>query len=183
MAPKIRSSGRSRSIRIRASGLAHSGAPVCHSRPRLALYSLTTPAAQSPLPRAYAGKSGDRWIQSLSAQTGARTRPSFGVTETFANEVTFLSSRVEEGRAGRAQPKLTAQVRYQCCNDKQCLPPKRKTAAGPSHRSSRPGGGNLDSGRLHEVPETRAGSSVGLHVTPAPHPRRRPSPAISGCSC
>jgi thiol:disulfide interchange protein DsbD len=50
-------------------------------------------------------------------------------TETFEKEAVFLVV-VEVRRDAAAGPlDLTAQVRYQSCNDKLCLPPKRKTAS------------------------------------------------------
>ncbi|MDQ2950485.1 MAG: thioredoxin family protein, partial [Acidobacteriota bacterium] len=55
--------------------------------------------------------------------------PNFQIeTETFAGEVVFLFDIElrKDAPAGRAE--LTAQTRYQCCSDRLCLPPKKKTA-------------------------------------------------------
>jgi thiol:disulfide interchange protein DsbD len=50
-------------------------------------------------------------------------------TETFEKEAVFLLA-VEVGKDAPAGAlDLTAQVRYQSCNDRMCLPPKRKTAS------------------------------------------------------
>ncbi len=55
--------------------------------------------------------------------------PTFNVnTETFGEEVTFLFEIELKKDAAAGPAELTAQVRYQCCNDTTCLPPKRKTA-------------------------------------------------------
>jgi thiol:disulfide interchange protein DsbD len=50
-------------------------------------------------------------------------------TETFENEVVFLVAVELRKNAPAGALDLTAQVRYQSCNDKMCLPPKRKTAS------------------------------------------------------
>jgi thiol:disulfide interchange protein len=56
--------------------------------------------------------------------------PSFNVnTETFGEEVIFIYEIELKKDAPGGLAELTAQVRYQCCNDNICLPPKRKTAA------------------------------------------------------
>jgi len=55
--------------------------------------------------------------------------PSFGInTETFGEEVTFLFDIELKKDAPAGATELAAAVRYQCCNDSNCLPPKRKTA-------------------------------------------------------
>jgi thiol:disulfide interchange protein len=54
---------------------------------------------------------------------------SFNVnTETFGEDVTFLYEIELKKDAPKGPTEFTAQVRYQCCNDNLCLPPKRKTA-------------------------------------------------------
>ena len=55
--------------------------------------------------------------------------PNFGMdVEVFAKEAVFLiPATLRPDAAGEAE--LTAQVRYQVCDDKRCLPPKKKTAA------------------------------------------------------
>jgi len=56
--------------------------------------------------------------------------PSFGInTETFGEEVTFLLDIELKKDAPAGAVELAPSVRYQCCNDSNCLPPKRKTAA------------------------------------------------------
>lgn len=55
--------------------------------------------------------------------------PSFGInTETFGEEVAFLLDIELKKDAPAGATELAAAVRYQCCNDSNCLPPKRKTA-------------------------------------------------------
>ena len=55
--------------------------------------------------------------------------PSFGIDiEIFSGEPVFLvPTTLAKNAAGETE--LSAQVRYQACDDKQCLQPKRKTAA------------------------------------------------------
>ncbi|HEV3143372.1 MAG TPA: cytochrome c biogenesis protein CcdA, partial [Gemmataceae bacterium] len=56
--------------------------------------------------------------------------PNFQVdTETFANEVVLLYDVELKKDAAAGPVEITAQVRYQCCNDRLCLPPKRKSAS------------------------------------------------------
>ncbi len=56
--------------------------------------------------------------------------PSFGhETETFLNEAVLLVPVHLKNDAPAGELPLTAQVRYQTCNDKLCKPPKKKTAS------------------------------------------------------
>jgi len=49
-------------------------------------------------------------------------------TETFEKEVTFIL-QAELAKSAAAGPlEITAQMRYQMCDDRQCLPPRNKTA-------------------------------------------------------
>jgi thiol:disulfide interchange protein len=50
-------------------------------------------------------------------------------TETFSDEVVLLYDVELKKDAASGPADLTAQVRYQCCNDRLCLPPKRKSAS------------------------------------------------------
>lgn len=49
-------------------------------------------------------------------------------TETYDKETTFLIA-VQLSEAAAGDVELVAKVRYQLCDDRQCLPPKRKTVA------------------------------------------------------
>lgn len=56
--------------------------------------------------------------------------PNFGVeTETFGGETVFLLRIPVKESAPSGEVQVTAQVRYQACNDKMCLPPVRRTAS------------------------------------------------------
>jgi len=95
------------------------------------LYSLTTPKggpipttsslADSPL------VSGFKLYQPKPVR---KLDPTFQIdTETFADEVVLLYDIELKKDAPAGPADITAQVRYQCCNDRSCLPPKRKSAS------------------------------------------------------
>jgi thiol:disulfide interchange protein len=52
-----------------------------------------------------------------------------GDTETFDKEVTFVLQAELTPNAAAGPLEVTAQMRYQMCDDRQCLPPRTKTAA------------------------------------------------------
>jgi thiol:disulfide interchange protein len=59
-----------------------------------------------------------------------KTDPNFGIdTETFEKEVVFLFEVQLRQDAAVGSTDLTAQVRYQACTEKECLPPRKKVAA------------------------------------------------------
>lgn len=56
--------------------------------------------------------------------------PNFGIdTETYEHDTAFLLKIYLKADAAVGPAELTAQMRYQMCTDKQCLPPVRRTAA------------------------------------------------------
>jgi thiol:disulfide interchange protein len=56
--------------------------------------------------------------------------PNFNAdTETFENEVVFFLTADIAKDAPAGPLEITAQIKYPACNDKMCLPPKKKTAA------------------------------------------------------
>ncbi len=94
------------------------------------LYSPTTPpGGPNPTTLALAPDSAIASVRFFQPKPDRKFDPNFQLdTETFENQVTFV---VEAGLAGTAPAgvlKLVAQVRYQSCTDKICLPPKKKTA-------------------------------------------------------
>jgi thiol:disulfide interchange protein len=95
------------------------------------LYSLTTPkggpiATTSSL-AANPVVSGSKLYQ---PKPESQLDPNFQITtETFANEVVLLYDIELKKDAPAGPADITAQVRYQCCNDRLCLPPKRKSAS------------------------------------------------------
>jgi thiol:disulfide interchange protein len=95
------------------------------------LYSITTPKG-GPIPTSVGLAespvvNGSRTFQPKPER---KLDPSFGIdTETFGGEVVFLFDIELKKDAPAGPAELLGQVRYQCCNDKLCLPPKRKSAA------------------------------------------------------
>ncbi|HLK18348.1 MAG TPA: protein-disulfide reductase DsbD domain-containing protein, partial [Bryobacteraceae bacterium] len=94
------------------------------------LYSLTTPRPPIATTAVLAESPAVAGFKVYQPKAIVKLDPSFNVnTETFGEEVTFLFEIELKKDAPAGPAELTAQVRYQCCNDTMCLPPKRKTAA------------------------------------------------------
>jgi len=95
------------------------------------LYSLTTPKG-GPIPSTSSLAdspvvSGSKLYQPKPVR---KLDPNFQIdTETFADEVVLLYDVELKKDAPAGPAEITAQVRYQCCNDRSCLPPKRKSAS------------------------------------------------------
>jgi len=93
------------------------------------LYSLTTPRPPIATTVALAASPAiEKWT--VFAPQAKRARdPNFNVdTETYEKDVDFIL-RVDVAATAANPAEVTAQVRYQACNDKTCLFPARKTAA------------------------------------------------------
>lgn len=94
------------------------------------LYSLTTPKG-GPIPTTAAlaensAISGSRLFQPPPSR---QLDKNFNLeTETFEREVD-LPLVTELSKSAKGAVELTANVRYQACNDRQCLPPRKKTAS------------------------------------------------------
>jgi thiol:disulfide interchange protein DsbD len=99
-------------------------------QPNWHLYSLTTPkggpiqttAGLSAIPAIAAAKF-------YQPQPVRKFDPNFKIdTETFEKDVDFpiVAELAKDAPAGPVE--IAAQVRYQACNERQCLPPRRKTA-------------------------------------------------------
>jgi thiol:disulfide interchange protein len=93
------------------------------------LYSLTTPRPPIATTVGLADQPAMAGFKVYQPKPVIKMDPSFQVnTETFAEQVTFLLEIELKKDASAGNAEFTAQVRYQCCNDTMCLPPKRKTA-------------------------------------------------------
>jgi thiol:disulfide interchange protein DsbD len=113
---------------------AKSAPPGSHVLGRLAakidpgwhLYSLTTP--KPPIATTIVlDNPAVASVKFYQPQPIVKLDPSFGVnTETFGEEVTFLLDIELKKDAPAGSTELAATARYQCCNDNECLPPKRK---------------------------------------------------------
>lgn len=95
------------------------------------LYSLTTPKGGPISTKVVAHEGGP--LASAEVYQPAPERhfdPNFNIdTETFATELPLLLTGqvTKEARAGSSE--VGVDVRYQVCSDRQCLPPRKKTAA------------------------------------------------------
>jgi len=95
------------------------------------LYSLTTPPG-GPIPTTakLADNPAVASFKLYQPKPDRKFDPNFNLdTETFENEAAFwfVADLKKDAAAGLSE--LTAEVRYQSCDDKQCLPPKKKTAS------------------------------------------------------
>jgi len=100
-------------------------------QPNWHLYSLTTPKG-GPI-QTTAGLTENPAIAAAKFYQPPPVRkfdPNFQIdTETFEKDVDFpIVAELAKG-AQSGPVELAAQVRYQACNERQCLPPRRKTAA------------------------------------------------------
>ena len=94
------------------------------------LYSLTTPPG-GPIPTT-AGLADNPAVAGFKIyqpKPERRFDPNFNLdTETFEKEVVFVIVADLKKDAPAGPLELTSQVRYQACDAKQCLPPRKKTA-------------------------------------------------------
>ena len=94
------------------------------------LYSLSTPRPPIATTVGLADQPAAAGVKVYQPKPIVKLDPSFNVnTETFAEEVTVLLEIELKKDAPAGASEFTGQVRYQCCNDTMCLPPKKKTAA------------------------------------------------------
>ncbi|HWZ31635.1 MAG TPA: cytochrome c biogenesis protein CcdA [Bryobacteraceae bacterium] len=95
------------------------------------LYSLTTPKG-GPIPTT-AGLAENPAVAGFKLYQPKPARkfdPNFNLdTETFEKEAVFWIVADLKKDAATGPLELTAQVRYQACDDRQCLPPRKKTAS------------------------------------------------------
>ncbi len=93
------------------------------------LYSLTTPPG-GPIPTTAAIADNTSVERAVLYQPKPERKldPNFGVdTETFLNEAVFwVTAELKKDAKGAVD--LEAQVRYQSCDDRRCLPPRKKSA-------------------------------------------------------
>jgi thiol:disulfide interchange protein DsbD len=93
------------------------------------LYSLTTPPG-GPIPTTAALADNASVEKTLLYQPKPERKldPNFGIdTETFKDEAVFwVTAELKKDANGAVD--LEAQVRYQSCDDRRCLPPRKKSA-------------------------------------------------------
>jgi thiol:disulfide interchange protein len=94
------------------------------------LYSLTTPAG-GPIPSTILFAENPVVEKTVIYQPKPvrKADPNFGIdTETFGEEAVFLVNAKIKADAAPGESVIEAQVRYQSCDDRRCLPPRKKTA-------------------------------------------------------
>ncbi len=95
------------------------------------LYSPTTPAGgPNPTTIRLADVPAIASVKVYEPKPDRRFDANFQLdTETYEREAVFIVVPTLKPDAAAGPVEVTAQVRYQACNDRMCLPPKRKTAA------------------------------------------------------
>ncbi|MDP2998441.1 MAG: cytochrome c biogenesis protein CcdA [Bryobacterales bacterium] len=94
------------------------------------LYSLTTPRPPIATTITLAGDAPSPALKIYAPAPIRKFDPNFGVqTETYEGYAVFLLRIHLKPDAPAGTLDIAAQVRYQLCDDKQCLPPVRRTAA------------------------------------------------------
>jgi thiol:disulfide interchange protein DsbD len=98
--------------------------------PHWHVYSITTPpGGPNPTTARIADNPAVAGFKIYQSKPVRKLDPSFGIdTETFADQYVLLLDVELKKDAAAGPVDLTANVRYQCCNDTICLPPKRKSA-------------------------------------------------------
>ncbi len=94
------------------------------------VYSLTTPkGGPNPTTARIADNPAVASVRIFQPKPVRQMDPNFGIeTETFEKQLPLLLVIAVSKDAKPGPVDLTAQVRYQCCSSKLCLPPRRKTA-------------------------------------------------------
>jgi thiol:disulfide interchange protein DsbD len=95
------------------------------------LYSLTTPkGGPNPTTVGVADNPAVAGFKVYQPKPERKFDPNFQLdTETFQDEVAILLDIELKQDAPAGPLEITTQTRYQCCNDRLCLPPKRKNAS------------------------------------------------------
>ncbi|HEY3742854.1 MAG TPA: cytochrome c biogenesis protein CcdA [Bryobacteraceae bacterium] len=93
----------------------------------------------------------------------------FGIdTETFEGDVVFVFEALVKKDAALGPAELTAHLRYQACNAKECRPPKKKTAVATLTLAAGAPTGDAVPASLIEVPPAAAPSAPATSAAVAP---------------
>lgn len=95
------------------------------------VYSMTTPpGGPNPTTAKIADHPAVAGFRIYQAKPERKLDPSFGIdTETFSGQYELLVDIELAKSAAVGTTDITANVRYQSCNDRICLPPKKKSAS------------------------------------------------------
>ncbi|MGA2591774.1 MAG: cytochrome c biogenesis protein CcdA [Bryobacteraceae bacterium] len=92
------------------------------------LYSMTTAAAIPTTVKAAANAAVDK-VRVFQAPPKKSYDPNFQMeTETYEGSAVFVLELQLKPDAAAGASEVSAEVRYQTCNDKECIPPRRHTA-------------------------------------------------------
>jgi thiol:disulfide interchange protein DsbD len=99
-------------------------------QPHWHVYSMTTPpGGPNPTTASIADNPAVAGFKIYQAKPVRKLDPSFGIdTETFSDQYQLLFDIELKKDAAAGPANITANVRYQSCNDTICLPPRRKSA-------------------------------------------------------
>ena len=94
------------------------------------VYSMTTPpGGPNPTTASIASNPAVAGFKIYQLKPERKLDPNFGIdTETFAGQYVLLYDIELKKDAAAGPADITVNVRYQCCNDTICLPPKKKSA-------------------------------------------------------
>jgi thiol:disulfide interchange protein len=150
-------------------------------QPHWHVYSMTTPpGGPNPTTSRIADNPAVAGFKTYQPKPDRKLDPSFGIdTETFSGQYVLLFDIEVKKDATAGPADITANVRYQTCNDTICLPPKKKTSSAsllvdPSAKAEAiliPSGYAL---LPTPVPGTAATSSVPPTTQTAPTPPGKP---------
>src|SRR3984957_3518139 len=99
-------------------------------QPHWHVYSMTTPpGGPNPTTASIAANPAVAGFKIYQPKPERKLDPSFGIdTETFSEQYALLFDIELKKDAAAGPADITANVRYQTCNDTTCLPPKKKSA-------------------------------------------------------
>jgi thiol:disulfide interchange protein len=99
-------------------------------QPHWHVYSMTTPpGGPNPTTASIAGNPAVAGFKIYQSKPVRKLDPSFGIdTETFSEQYVLLFDIELKKDAAAGPGNITANFRYQSCNDTICLPPKKKSA-------------------------------------------------------
>ncbi len=145
------------------------------------LYSLSTPKGPIPTTVRIAGSPAVAAYRIYQPQPAVKFDPNFQAdTETFDNQAVFWIA-VELAKDAAGTVELTAQVRYQACDERQCLLPVRKTASAmlSIDPAARPAAFAAPAGYLLFDPDQAAAGTASA-AAPAPQTSKTTSGEVQG---
>ncbi len=146
------------------------------------VYSMTTPrGGPNPTTASIAENPAVAGFKIYQAKPVRKLDPSFGIdTETFSDQYVLLFDIELKKDAAAGPANITANVRYQSCNDTICLPPKKKTATASItiDPSAKAGAIIIPSGYT-PVPVSGPASTSSTATAPGPAPTA-PGKPVSG---